>query len=426
LQPPDGAASGYSKETMLTGTWQELTGTLVAGRYTLRTLVDAGEGQAEFLAAVSDEGPSLVSFALIEPDPGGIGQDLEAIGRAKQLQHPNLLHILDGGACLLEGRQMLFIATEAADGSLADALGAGPVVEMRVLLNDLLSALEWLHARGLVYRNLDLRTIVRAGGRWKLADLSRLHPIGEFGRSGDAGPAVPPEAAAGYVLPAWDSWGLGALLRDALGCEAGAMPPPFEAIVTGCLEPDFRRRLSLPQIKALLAPAPPAPAPREEAAPHRRRAWIALAAAAAILGGLFFVLRSHSGSPPPAAPTVSRKASRAESAPPRPAPPPARSATAAAAYETGRASYVSNDLEGIPTASGEPFNNQAMTAAHREFPLGTRLRVTNLKNGRSVVVRVNDRGPYRRGYILSVTRRAAERLGFVKTGSARVRLEPLP
>jgi rare lipoprotein A len=105
------------------------------------------------------------------------------------------------------------------------------------------------------------------------------------------------------------------------------------------------------------------------------------------------------------------------------APAPAKPTPAAPAQHLGRADYFSDDLEGHPTASGETFSNQAMTAANREFPIGTRLRVTNLENGRRVIVRVNDRGPHRRGFIISVTRRAAEQLGFVKAGSARVKLE---
>jgi len=102
---------------------------------------------------------------------------------------------------------------------------------------------------------------------------------------------------------------------------------------------------------------------------------------------------------------------------------PAKPAPAAPDRHIGRADYFSDDLEGHPTASGEPLSNQAMTAAHRDFPIGTLLRVTNLQNGRRVTVRVTDRGPHRRGFIISVTRRAAEQLGFVKAGSARVKLE---
>jgi rare lipoprotein A len=89
------------------------------------------------------------------------------------------------------------------------------------------------------------------------------------------------------------------------------------------------------------------------------------------------------------------------------------------------ADYVSAAKHGARTASGERFNNHGLTAAHRTYALGSRVRVTNLKNGRSVVVRINDRGLHRRGYVIRVTRLAAEQLKFTSTGSARVRVEAL-
>ena len=91
----------------------------------------------------------------------------------------------------------------------------------------------------------------------------------------------------------------------------------------------------------------------------------------------------------------------------------------------GVASYYGREFAGRRTASGERYDPHRLTAAHRSLPFGTRLRVTNLDNGRSVVVRVNDRGPQRRDRIVDVSSRAAERLGFASAGLARVRIEPL-
>jgi len=90
---------------------------------------------------------------------------------------------------------------------------------------------------------------------------------------------------------------------------------------------------------------------------------------------------------------------------------------------TGRASFYGRELEGNRTASGERFHAADLTAAHRTLPLGTRLRVTNLANGRSVIVRVNDRGPFIRGRMLDVSLGAAREIGMVSSGSADVRLE---
>jgi rare lipoprotein A len=89
----------------------------------------------------------------------------------------------------------------------------------------------------------------------------------------------------------------------------------------------------------------------------------------------------------------------------------------------GVASYYGHELAGNRTASGERFNPQALTAAHRSLPMGTRLRVTNQANGRSVVVRINDRGPFARGRIIDVSLAAARQIAMVRSGTARVKLE---
>ena len=92
----------------------------------------------------------------------------------------------------------------------------------------------------------------------------------------------------------------------------------------------------------------------------------------------------------------------------------------------GQASYYGAELEGNPTASGEPFEPGKMTAAHRTLPLGARLRVTNLRTGKSVVVRVNDRGPYEKARVIDLSEAAARKIGMIQRGTARVRLELLP
>jgi rare lipoprotein A len=91
----------------------------------------------------------------------------------------------------------------------------------------------------------------------------------------------------------------------------------------------------------------------------------------------------------------------------------------------GEASYYGAGLAGNRTASGERFDPHALTCAHRSLPLGTMLRVTNLANGRSVMVRVNDRGPFARSRILDVSLAAARDIDMVRSGKAMVRLEVL-
>jgi rare lipoprotein A len=91
----------------------------------------------------------------------------------------------------------------------------------------------------------------------------------------------------------------------------------------------------------------------------------------------------------------------------------------------GRASWYGAKFHGEPTASGETFDMEELTAAHRTLPFGTRVRVTNEANGRSVVVRINDRGPFGGRRIIDLSRRAAELIGIKKKGVAPVRIEVL-
>ncbi|MDV7338585.1 septal ring lytic transglycosylase RlpA family protein [Terasakiella sp. A23] len=93
--------------------------------------------------------------------------------------------------------------------------------------------------------------------------------------------------------------------------------------------------------------------------------------------------------------------------------------------ETGISSWYGPQFHGKPTANGEVFDMNLVSAAHRTLPLPSLVRVTNLENGRSLVVRVNDRGPFAHGRILDMSKRGAQLLGFEKQGTARVKVEIL-
>ena len=149
------------------------------------------------------------------------------------------------------------------------------------------------------------------------------------------------------------------------------------------------------------------------------------------------------GTPVPAtAPSASPSKPRATPRPSKPAVPATEpSAPAAGAVpppppgeivletQTGEASYYASKFHLRRTASGERYDETALVAAHRTLPFGTRVRVTNLRNGRSVIVRVIDRGPFaspgKMPRIIDLSRRAAEELGFIREGVAPVRLEVL-
>jgi rare lipoprotein A len=100
-------------------------------------------------------------------------------------------------------------------------------------------------------------------------------------------------------------------------------------------------------------------------------------------------------------------------------------ASAAGYVEVGMASWYGPDFHGGRTATGETYDMHGMTGAHPTLPLPTWVRVTNLENGRSVVVRLNDRGPFARGRIIDLSRAAAEQLDMIRAGTARVEVRSL-
>ncbi|WP_259658392.1 septal ring lytic transglycosylase RlpA family protein, partial [Burkholderia pseudomallei] len=93
--------------------------------------------------------------------------------------------------------------------------------------------------------------------------------------------------------------------------------------------------------------------------------------------------------------------------------------------QTGRASWYGKGFHGRRTANGERFNMNEFTAAHRTLPLASYVRVTNQANGKSVVVKINDRGPFSRGRILDLSYAAAKVIGLVHAGTARVKIQGL-
>lgn len=119
---------------------------------------------------------------------------------------------------------------------------------------------------------------------------------------------------------------------------------------------------------------------------------------------LILVLAACSSTPPPAAPA--------------PAPPPREESI----YQEGLASWYGPGFEGRATASGEVFDPDSLTAAHRRLPFGSRVRVVNVENGNEVVVRINDRGPWIDGRVIDLSRAAARVLDMIDSGVARVRL----
>lgn len=101
------------------------------------------------------------------------------------------------------------------------------------------------------------------------------------------------------------------------------------------------------------------------------------------------------------------------------------SVTVTAQMQTGKASFYAKNLSGRKTASGERLHKDSLTCAHRSYPFGTLLRVTNVLNGRKVIVRVNDRGPFHKGRIIDLSWGAAKELGMIAQGIASVTVEKM-
>src|SRR5262245_38843985 len=132
-----------------------------------------------------------------------------------------------------------------------------------------------------------------------------------------------------------------------------------------------------------------------------------------VIGVVALAVAVELASPPPATAQA-----------PAPAAPKADGLTGAVGEtQTGLAAYYNQRLHGRRTASGARFDNGALTTAHQTLPFGTKVRLTSVKSGKSVVLRVNDRGPTQPNRIVDVTRAAAQRLGFVRAGLTEVKLE---
>jgi len=160
-----------------------------------------------------------------------------------------------------------------------------------------------------------------------------------------------------------------------------------------------------------------------------RREVRTLASAAAIALAIGASAAHGADNPAPAATPAAAPAPAAATPAPAPAPPtaapapPATPATAPAGSETGLAAVYNHRLNGHKTASGERYDANRLTAAHKTLPFGTIVKVTNVKNQKTVTVRINDRGPTQAGRILDISTAAAQKLGIKPTAMAEVSAE---
>ena len=146
------------------------------------------------------------------------------------------------------------------------------------------------------------------------------------------------------------------------------------------------------------------------------KTWKINVAGALVLMSLALVTSCNTQQPPPPPQPVPAVA------PPPPPPPPPPPQTKAPKPRGAVVSFQGNESAGRPTASGEPYDPDDMTAASKTYPIGSRVEVTNPKNGKSVIVRINDRGPHVRGRSLDLSKAAAEELGITDKGVAHLKI----
>lgn len=273
--------------------WRDFEGTAIDGKYYLQRLIGTGSFGAVFVAdeVVADRLIRQVAVKLIEPDASDSEAQFAELIAAANLDHPGLVRCIAPGQAEIESRLWLTLVTELAQESLANRLESGPLDPAAVqgLAEQLGDALLYLHSRPrpLIHRDVKPGNVLRVGARWKLGDFGLLQAMPEVGATDEAcfgTPAyAPPESYSGRISPAWDIWSFGMLLYECLQGRLpfdaftatefriavisrepdfpANLPPPFDAILRGCLQRDPERRWTIAQIMAALHASLPAVAP---------------------------------------------------------------------------------------------------------------------------------------------------------------------
>jgi serine/threonine protein kinase len=257
--------------------WEEFAAMNVDEKYRLEHLVRGGSYRGIFNGyPLGDEAGERVSIQLFRLQDG---QRLDAAERrfreAMFFDHPHLLRVVDVGT-IFSG-ELLYVVSEKVDFTLPKFIENRPLPEPDALelTEQVVSALEYLHAENFIFCNLGLESVWRIGSDWKLADFSQLRVIGtgdrrELRPALSRLPGAPPEAFEGVVTPAWDVWSLGALLQRVLTPDPGhlhgslsvprgrylrenALPVPFASIARDCLQPNPDARPALSDIVARIS-----------------------------------------------------------------------------------------------------------------------------------------------------------------------------
>ena len=261
-------------------------------QYRLEHLLGAGGFGGVFQAAevVRDRVMRKLAIKLVSNTSD---EQLDELNTAVSLDHPHFIRCFAAGECQILNAEFLFLVMELATGTLEQQLGQTAMAEelARQLIQDVATALRFLHQQNKVHRDLKPGNILFAQDRWKLSDFGLIRELGPQSYGQTSNPLgtiafMPPEAFDGKISTAWDVWSLGImtagvmtgklpynytdqaqLLKQVMTAQVQIppLPEPFGAIVRGCLHTDFRQRWTAEQVLEALNPSPhPKPDPQPD------------------------------------------------------------------------------------------------------------------------------------------------------------------
>jgi TonB family protein len=286
--------------------WEQWRGQMVQGKFRLDQYLGGSDRAAVFLSAGSQPGAQKAAVKLVLVSPANADAQLLRWKQAANLSHPHLMRVLEFGRCDLKGANLLYLATEYAEESLAQILPQRPLTpsEAQEMLRPVLDVLTYLHHAGFVHGHLRPSNVQAVNDQLKLSS-DGIVKINEPSGRAKRDSYDPPETATMMTSPAGDVWSVGMLLSEALTQQLppvpsaaiansrqedpvvpASIPEPFQEIVGNCLLIDPRRRWTVERIAARLQSGLPAtstdaiPVPRE---PSAKRGFLILIAAVIVI-----------------------------------------------------------------------------------------------------------------------------------------------
>jgi serine/threonine protein kinase len=240
--------------------WDELKAGTLPLNLQLRELLFSDPKQAVFRAHYQDHTESIrdVLVRLFLDDGRDARERVNRFLEATYFDHPHILRYIKAGTLVRAEGTIIYAVTGSADAWGSRALVAE---EALPFAQNVLSGLEYLHARNLVYCVLSPDTVAPVGSDWKLSDFSQLQVAGAGERDEVLSLAAtvetsPPEAAEGLISPAWDIWAFGQTLRRVLTGYRPNMPDPLRAVILACLNVNPSSRPTLSQLSTILQSTP--------------------------------------------------------------------------------------------------------------------------------------------------------------------------